>query len=125
MSRLVLTRRVASTLALLVSLGQWAYADLSAVEARRIDRLILAVATHQGATFIRNGKAYKAADAATFLRGKFDKLGQNVTTAEQFVAQVASRSSTSGLIYQVRTANGTTVPSEVFLLLELQRIDAR
>lgn len=93
-------------------------------QARRIDRLIGAVASRQGATFVRNGKAYTAADAGRFLRGKLDKLGKDVTTAEEFIANVASRSSTTGLIYQVRLPDGSSMPSEQFLLAELAHIDA-
>ena len=94
-------------------------------ELARIDRLIAFVAAQKDIRFVRNGSAYSAADAAKFLRGKFDKMGEHVTTAQQFVDEIASRSSTTGQAYLIRFADGRSVPAAQFLGDELKRMDGR
>ena len=78
----------------------------------------------QQAKFIRNGSAYSSREAAQFLRAKYAKMGEHVTTAAQFIDQIASRSSTSGEVYLVRFADGRTTPAAQVLRDELARIDA-
>lgn len=95
----------------------------SEAERARIERLIAFVAAQKDIRFVRNGTAYGAADAAKFLRGKFDKMGEHVGTAQQFIDQIASRSSTSGQPYLIRFADGRTVPAAQFLGDELRRMD--
>lgn len=95
----------------------------SAAERARIERLIAYVAAQKDITFVRNGSVYPAADAAKFLRGKFDKMGEHVNTAQQFIDEIASRSSTSGQPYQIRFADGRSVPAAQFLGDELRRMD--
>ena len=92
-------------------------------ERARIERLIAFVAGQTGLKFVRNGSAYSPADAAKFLRGKFDKMGEHVTTAQQFIDEIASRSSTTGQAYQIRFADGRSVPVAQFLGDELRRMD--
>jgi len=95
----------------------------SEAERARIERLIAYVAAQKDIRFVRNGTAYGAPDAARFLRGKFDKMGEHVSTAQQFIDQIASRSSTSGQPYLIRFADGRTVPAAQFLGDELRRMD--
>ena len=105
------------------------FADLSvsaapsALEAARIERLIHYVEAQHQAKFIRNGTAYSCQEAAQFLRVKYDKMGEHVGTAAQFIDQIASRSSTSAQAYLIRFADGHTVPAAQFLGDELKRID--
>jgi hypothetical protein len=91
----------------------------------RIERLIQFVEAQKDIRFLRNGSSYSAKDAAKFLRGKFEKMGEHVNTAQQFIEQIASRSSTSGEPYRIRLSDGREVPAAVFLGDELQRIDSR
>ena len=97
----------------------------SAAEQARIDALIDAVARQRDAQFIRNGKAYLPADAATFLREKLKSRGADVTTAEQFIERIASTSSTSGQPYRIRFADGRQVTSAEFLSAQLKTLDGR
>jgi len=90
----------------------------------RIDRLIDTVANQQGAKFVRNGTVYAAADAARFMRGKLGSMGARVTTASEFIEQIASRSSTTGKPYTIQFADGRTLPAGEFLKEELRRMDA-
>lgn len=115
-------RRVALLAALALAAGP-GRAAISAVEAARIERLLQFVESQQQAKFIRNGIAYSGKDAAMFLRAKYDKMGAHVTTAAQFIDQIASRSSTSGQDYLIRLADGRTVTAARFLGDELGRID--
>jgi len=112
----------------LVLLGSLAVATAvhaapSEAERARIERLIAFVAAQKDIQFVRNGTAYGAADAAKFLRGKFEKMGEHVGTAQQFIDQIASRSSTSGQPYLIRFTDGRTVPAAQFLGDELRRMD--
>ncbi|SHM21989.1 DUF5329 family protein [Rhizobacter sp. OV335] len=100
-----------------------AQAAPSEAERARIERLIAFVAGQTGLKFVRNGGAYSPADAAKFLRGKFDKMGEHVTTAQQFIDEIASRSSTTGQAYQIRFADGRSLPVAQFLGDELKRMD--
>lgn len=96
---------------------------LAPVEKARIDQLIQYVASRKDVKFVRNGTAYSSADAAKFLRGKLDKMGEHVTSARDFIEQIASKSSTTGQPYLIRFADGRTEPSARFLGEELRRID--
>ncbi|MEO8156008.1 MAG: DUF5329 family protein [Rhizobacter sp.] len=92
-------------------------------EQARIERLIQFVEQQKGIRFVRNGSAYSPKDAAKFLRSKFNKMGEHVTTAQQFIDLIASRSSTSGEPYLIRHADGRETPSATFLGDELKRMD--
>jgi hypothetical protein len=95
----------------------------SPAEEARIERLIAFVEAQTTIRFVRNGSAYSPADAAKFLRGKYKKMGEHVTTAQQFIEQIASKSSTTGEAYLIRYADGRQVPAARFLGDELQRMD--
>jgi hypothetical protein len=92
-------------------------------EQARIERLIQFVETQKDIHFVRNGSAYSSKDAAKFLRRKFEKMGEHVGTAQQFIEQIASKSSTSGEAYRIRYADGREVPAAKFLGDELKRMD--
>lgn len=111
-------------MALLGAVAAQAMAGVSPVEKARIDRLIQFVESRKDVKFIRNGAVYSSADAAKFLRGKFDKMGEHVNTAVEFIDQIAAKSSTSGQVYLIRFSDGHTEPSAKFLSDELQRMDS-
>lgn len=102
-----------------------AVADPSAAEQLRIDRLIAVVGQRTDIRFVRNGKDYTSAQAADFLRGKLKWRIEKVSTVQDFIEQIGTRSTTSGDIYQVRLADGRTLPSADFLREVLQRIEKR
>lgn len=99
----------------------WAAAD--ELEQARIDRLIRFVETQKRMVFVRNGKDHSCQEAAKFLRAKYAKMGEHVTTAAQFIDQIASRSSTTGELYKVRLADGRLLPAAKVLREELARMD--
>lgn len=102
-----------------------AWADAAPIsEPQKIEMLLSSIGRLQGAVFIRNGSEYTAAQAAEHLRYKWNKAGDRVKTAEDFIVLCATKSSMSGLAYRIRFADGTTLDSAVFLEQQLKRLDA-
>ena len=91
-------------------------------EAARIERLIRYVEAKPELRFVRNGTDYSSADAGRFLRGKLDSMGGGVRTAQDFIDQIATKSSMSGEPYQIRFPDGRSVPAAQFLGEELRRM---
>ena len=86
----------------------------SSDEADRIERLIRHIAGLKGATFIRNGTAHDAAEAAEHLRRKWRAAGVEMSAA-QFIDAIASESSMSGRKYRIRFSDGREVESGAYL----------
>ena len=114
-------QRILAFAALLLTLG--AAADtLPAAERQKIESLLAAVEKLPDAVFVRNGKSYPPRSAAKFLRAKWDDRADEVRSAEGFIAEVATRSSTTGKPYLVRYADGREVETAVFLRGELAKL---
>ena len=99
-------------------------AELPASEQRKIEVLIQHIETLTEAVFIRNNQAYPARTAAQFLRGKWRATLDDITTAQDFIAKVASVSSTTGQPYRIRFPDGHEVLSGDYLrtvLLQLEQ----
>jgi len=92
-------------------------------EAARIRQLIDHVRSLEGAVFIRNGEEHTPAEAADHLQRKWDYAGDQIATAEQFIEQLASESSTSGELYIIRLRDGNEVPSGQYLREQLDDIE--
>jgi hypothetical protein len=93
-------------------------------EAEKIDRLIAAIESLEGATFLRNGDEHAAADAAEHLRRKRSAGGDDVATAESCLEHAATRSSLSGKDYEIRFADGRVVRLADFLRERLRALEA-
>ena len=102
-----------------------ALAGMSPVEEVRIDRLIEYVRSRHDVIFIRNGADYSCEDAANFMRGKLKAMGGHVSTAQQFIDEIATKSSMTGQLYLIRFADGKTMPLAQFLGDELKRMDRK
>ena len=96
----------------------------AAVETARIEALITAVGSLQGAVFIRNGSEHTAAEAASHLRLKWRNASRRVHTAEEFIGYCATASSMTGRKYRIRFADGHEVESADYFRAELRRYDA-
>ena len=122
----MITRRSALSFAG-VLLAASALAHPGPEEQTRIDRLIDSVATHKELRFIRNGSEYSAEDAAEFMRKKLAHIwyGRNVKTVNDFIDQIATRSSSSGELYMVKLSDGRLIACSEFLRLELARIESK
>ena len=97
----------------------------AATEAQKIDYLIRSVEQMSNATFIRNGKAYDAKDAADHLREKKRLAKGHCDTAENFIRLCGAKSSESGKPYQIRFKDGKVVTSEQFLRQKLKEFERR
>jgi hypothetical protein len=94
------------------------------IEHARIERLLSAIETAEGDVFIRNGAEHTAKDAAEHLRTKWKAAGSKIATAEQFINDIASKSSLSDEPYRVRLSDGTEVTAKDYLLNKLTQIDS-
>jgi|WetSurMetagenome_2_1015567.scaffolds.fasta_scaffold238638_2 hypothetical protein len=94
-------------------------ADLPLAEEKQIEALIATIEWLTDATFIRNGRPYGAVAAAEFLRRKWRLREADVGSVDDFIAKVASFSSTTGQIYLIRFSDGLEIPCSIFLRTEL------
>nr|WP_282550429.1 MULTISPECIES: DUF5329 family protein [Providencia] len=69
----------------------------------------------QNLTFTRNGTEHSAVDAESHLRLKLGKTHKRLQTAEQFIDNVASKSSITGEQYQVKDGQGNIIPANKYL----------
>jgi hypothetical protein len=92
-------------------------------EAEKIERLIAAVELLTDAKFVRNGSEHSAEEAAKHLRQKLGAGGDKITTAELFIEHIASKSSFSGKPYEIRFADGRTMPAGDFFRAELEKLE--
>ncbi len=84
--------------------------DLAETSAEtEIEALLAAIAARKGAIFIRNGEEHDAQEALAHLRMKWEHADPRITSAEQFIDQIATRSSFSGQAYVIRFADSATV----------------
>ena len=99
--------------------GEYEVVDPTADE---VDQLLSSLSELEGAVMIRNGKEYSAEKGASHLRMKFDKAGEGIRSAEEFIEQLASRSSMSGENYRIRLKDGTTTTTKEWLTEKLAEL---
>lgn len=73
-----------------------------------------------GCQFIRNGDAHDSKAAAEHLLMKYGKAKSRLSTPEQFIDKVASRSYLTGSEYRVRCPSKPEIASGSWLTTELQ-----
>ena len=91
-------------------------------EKAKIEGLIAHIEGLENATFIRNGSDYSAANAAKFLRAKWERNAKEVKTADDFIAKVASTSGTSGKPYVIRFKDGKEVPCGEYMTAQMKKL---
>ena len=91
-----------------------AFAARPDTEQKKIDYLISSIETLEGATFIRNGSAYDAPKAADHMRLKLRYAGDKIQTADQFIEELGTKSSMSGVKYLIKLKDGQVVESAEF-----------
>jgi hypothetical protein len=117
-------RSVAIFLFLAIGIAPHLYAEsVSPAEKQKIEALIKYVGQMEEAKFVRNGSAYNAKTAATFLRRKWGANDSEIRTARDFIDKIATASGTSGKPYVIRFKNGSETKSRDFLLAALNRIE--
>ena len=107
--------KIASALFLIAAWMVPAFCQTSAAEQKKIDYLIHSIETLQNATFVRNGIEYDARSGADHLRLKLRRAGNRVKTAQDFIVNCATASSTSGQKYQIKFQDGHVVEAATFL----------
>lgn len=90
-------------------------------EKAKIESLISHIQGLENASFVRNGSDYSAANAAKFLRIKWERNDKEVQTAADFIAKVASASGTSGKPYMIRFKDGKETPCGEYLTAQLKK----
>jgi hypothetical protein len=112
-------RLAAFAAALTFALPSAVFAHPDGSAQREIDHLLEFVAG-SSCTFERNGADYPAQKAGEHLTAKFRYAASRITTAEDFIRDLASRSSVSGDSYRVKCGK-VDMPAGVWLTEELQR----
>jgi len=85
--------------------------------AQREVNYLLGFIAASGCEFYRNGSWHDSKSAQAHLRSKYEMLaaGKRINTAEDFIELVATKSSLSGLPYQVRCGGGDAVTTNQWL----------
>lgn len=83
-------------------------------------RHLLEFVTTSHCIFVRSGVEYPPSEARTHLQRKLDYAGERIQTADEFVIELASRSSTTGAEYRVRCGT-EELSSRRWLSTELDR----
>lgn len=89
----------------------------------KIEKLISSLRDIDGAKFIRNREEHTVDKAITHLRNKWEWTKAQIKTAEDFIAIVASSSSTTGKGYVIRYSDGSEITSEEWFRKQLQIIE--
>lgn len=76
---------------------------------------LLHLIEHGNVTFIREGKEYNGDDAAAHLRKKLTRGGEKIRTLDDFILNIASKSSTTGRPYRIKRTDGAIVNAEEWL----------
>lgn len=94
-------------------------------EKAKIEALISYLENLQDATFIRNGSDYTSKNAAKFLRAKWSAHEEDAQTAADFIAKLASGSSSSGKPYVIKFKDGSQKNSADVLNAQLKKLEAK
>ena len=97
-------------------------AQAAMTEQQKIDAL-LADLDSPDVTFIRNGTAMSGKDAKAHLLDKQKEL--KVTTAQDFIAKVATQSRESGKPYMIKAKDGKEVASAEWFETKLKALDSK
>lgn len=107
-------RWIAFLMLLTLSLG----ANADEADEREVAYLIDFVA-NSGAVFVRNGSEHNAQDAADHLAMKYRRAGRYAKTADDFIDNLASKSSITRKPYTIILADGTEILSRDWLYTAL------
>jgi hypothetical protein len=117
-----IARRTLAVLALLFVHAGTAGADPGPVAQAEIDHLLDFVGT-SSCTFVRNGAPGTGAEARDHLAGKFQYAKSQISTADEFIKNLATESSMSGEPYLIRCGRNEK-PAGAWLADELRRFRA-
>lgn len=75
--------------------------------------------------FIRNGDEYSAKEARDHMQKKLDYAGSRITTVDQFITHIATKSSFSGKSYYVKYPDGKKTESAIWLREILAKLEEK
>jgi len=107
----------------LLTAGAYSWAAAPPAAARAEIERLLAFVANSGCQFNRNGTWYPAPEASAHLAEKERYLAQRgqITSAEDFIAKAATKSSMTGKPYTVRCGSEPVIASDEWLTAELRR----
>ena len=85
-----------------------------------VEHLLSAVGS-SNCLFIRNGTEHPPAEAESHLRMKYRKGARYISSADDFITRIASKSSWSGKPYQIQCPNKESEPSSQWLNNQLSQ----
>jgi hypothetical protein len=80
---------------------------------------LLEYVNQSGLTFVRNGKAYTAPEAARHMRRKYEHFQDDIGSAEDFIRLCATRSLVTGKPYMLVGKDGRELATGDWLVREL------
>lgn len=80
-------------------------------ESKQIETLLFII-ENSSIIFIRNGTEYSSKEAADHLRSKWEQSGRQIKTLDEFIKNIASKSSMSGTPYQIKLKSGEIISAE-------------
>ncbi len=83
---------------------------------------LLSFVGKSGCTFIRSGNSYTAVQAQEHLTMKYGKARSKISSAEDFINEVASKSYLTGKAYQINCSAAPAQPTGNWLHAELKRL---
>lgn len=107
--------RVVAPVLLLLALDGRCFAEDTEIE------YLLSYVAESPCVFVRNGTRHGGPEAADHLRGKYEYARAYVSSAEQFIDRIASRSSWTGSPYSVECVANEQISSTEWLRGALQR----
>jgi hypothetical protein len=110
---------LAAATAATFALSHVAVASTEAPANDEIDHLLQYVAA-SSCTFVRNGSEYSAEKAREHLQDKYRFAGSRISTADDFIRYLATKSSLSGEAYHVKCGSVDALSGE-WLNAELER----
>lgn len=100
-------------------------ASISAEETAKIEQLLSALGALRDVNFIRNGRAHSSQQAVAHMRRKWEAAAWEISSAEDFIEKIGTRSSSTGEMYQLRFADGRVQNAADFLRAELAKINSQ
>ena len=95
-------------------------AEPSKDESAAIEHLISFIAASK-LSFIRNGEAHAPKEAAEHMRSKLESMKSRINSADDFIAECATKSMLTGQSYMLRDESGKETPSADMLKSELAK----
>lgn len=87
-----------------------------------IKSLVSSLDSCKGCVFIRNGSEHKLDEAKAHLLRKYDAAKSKITSTEDFIKGLASKSSITGTPYKIKFPDGKEVESEKWLTDKLNEL---